>query len=258
MFEHYLTHHRGDPKRRLRLFLSGNIAAVATVGMLAFTYVADRFDIVQVDAPSTDYIMFQMSSEVPLAAPPPPPPPLGSDEDKSDEPDDFSEPDDIVPVEKISPPKAKRKTIGSPFGHKNGVEGGVKDGIPGGHVGSLATTGFKLPIGVPQVRKTTPPAPEPIRNVRARCDYCPNPDMIKLSATSNAMFGKRNGRNKTHFCLDVDGTVSSVRTAQKFPGDPQVDAICRAAVKKWRVRPQKVSGRARKTCSTVTFDLKFQ
>lgn len=257
MFEHYLTHHRGDPKRRLRLFLSGNIAAVTTVGMLAFTYVADRFDIVQVDAPSTDYIMFQMSSEVPLAAPPPPPPPLGSDE-KATEPDDPSEPDDVVPVENIAPPKARKKTIGSPFGHKNGVEGGVKNGIPGGHLGSLATTGIKLPTGVPQPHRTAPPAPEPIGNVRARCDYCPNPNLKQLSSTSNAMFGRRSGRNKTKFCLDTNGTVSSVSTAQKFPGDPQIDAICRATVKKWRVRPQKVGGKARKTCSTVTFDLKFE
>ena len=36
-----------------------------------------------------------------------------------------------------------------------------------------------------------------------------------------------------------------------------VDRICRDTVKQWRFRPFKVDGKARKTCSTVTFDIRF-
>ncbi len=261
MFEHYLSNHQGDPKRRLRLFLSGNAAALATVGMLAFTYAADRFDIARVDAPATDYIMFQLSSEVPMAAPPPPPPPLGSDEQQDEE--QKPEPDEEVPVEVIptaipKPTTSKSTQFGNPKGSKDGVPGGKVGGIPGGSLTGTETIGIKMPIGLTQRRVEQAPPPEPIAAVMARCIYCPDPNQQKLSTTSNGMFGRRSGRNKTQFCLNPDGKVASVKTVEKFPGDPAVDAICRQTVKKWRIKPQRIAGRPVKTCSTVTFDFKFQ
>lgn len=196
-----------------------------------------------------------------MAAPPPPPPPLGSDEQEQER-EPVEEPEDVVPVETIPqeiPQVKKHSAIGSPFGHVKGVPGGEKGGIPGSPLTGLQTTGLKLHTGIAQRRPdVTPPPLEPIAAVRARCIYCPDPDQRKLASTSNGMFNRRNGRNQTQFCVDTKGSVSSVKTVQKFPGDPGVDGICRQTVKKWRFKPQRIAGRARETCSTVTFDLQFK
>jgi len=253
MFEHYLTHHRGDPKGRLRLFLFGNVSAVATVGMLAFNYVTERLHIAQVNAPSSPYIMFQMSSELLAALPPPPPPQIGRPEQRHESKDRQS--NDGVPIEKSSPPRARQDSGRSRNQRVDKAETCLLWTPPE----RSATKSIILPTRVARSHQPTPPrAHEPFPYVRARCDFCPSPDPKQLSSTRNGMFRRRNGRNKTMFCMDTTGKVSSVRTVQSFPGDEQVDAICRSTVQKWRVRPLKIDGRARKTCSTVTFHLLYE
>ena len=45
--------------------------------------------------------------------------------------------------------------------------------------------------------------------------------------------------------------------SRRFPGDTAVDAIVRKTVKRWRFKPWMVGGKARRTCSSVSFQIHF-
>ena len=72
------------------------------------------------------------------------------------------------------------------------------------------------------------------------------------------MFHKRGGSNKTHFCVNEQGKTTEIRTTKKFPNDPKVDKIIRDTVRKWRFKPFMVGGKARKTCTTYEFEIRFK
>ena len=122
------------------------------------------------------------------------------------------------------------------------------------------------PIGTPF--STKPPVPRPtttekpdkvvakINVVRANALYSPDPDRAKLARTTAGTMNRRSGKSAVSFCVSEAGKAVDVRTSSKF-GDDEVDRICRDTVKQWRFRPFQVDGKSRKTCSTVTFDIRF-
>ena len=88
--------------------------------------------------------------------------------------------------------------------------------------------------------------------------YAPTPNQKDFQQTKAARFDKRDGTNKTSFCVDTNGKVVDVKTKTKFPGDPQVDKIIRDTIKKWRFKPFIVGGKPVKTCTERTFKIKFK
>jgi protein TonB len=98
---------------------------------------------------------------------------------------------------------------------------------------------------------------KPIGSVLSQGVYTPDPPEKKLQATKAAMFDKRPGSVKVGFCVAPSGKTTEVKIKKRFPGDPKVDQICMDTVKKWRFKPFLVGGKPLKTCSTMTFDIKF-
>lgn len=260
MFEHYLQVQAPDSRRRWRFAVAINIAGFATLGMVGFTWLADKMMIAQVDPPTAHYVMVQMELE---ALPPPPAPPAAPavrtpevdttpDEDPLTPPEVF---DEVIP--KIKPRVAVR-TVGNGTPDSTGT---APIGVPGNLPG--------IPGGVPKLspistgtlvdRKPTESRPPlPISAVMAQAIYTPAPDKNRLAATRAAMFDKRPGENETSFCIDTDGRTVDVRTTKKFPGDPKIDEICRETVRTWRFKSFKVDGRAVKTCSIQVFNITFK
>ncbi|MCA9690832.1 MAG: hypothetical protein R3A51_19765 [Nannocystaceae bacterium] len=266
MFEHYLHNKGGDPARRRRIAVAANLSASVTAGFLMFTWLADKLQIARVDAPTVEYVLFQLTESSHVASPPPPPPPLGTPEADKERERPIERPVEDVPLEDAPPelvpervPTAPpSRTVGVPDGKPEGKPWGVPRGIPNG-VGLGLGNGTSVPplVGTQQ----SPPkqaAPEPFDAAMSRCVYCPSPDTAKLSATTTGMFNRRSGVNKTRFCIGVDGKVDEVTTASKFPGDPRVDAICRDTIKRWRFKPFKVADKARRSCTTATFNIQFE
>jgi protein TonB len=263
MFEHYLHHQQIDPRRRARIAVAANLAGVATASLMAFVWVGGKLQIAKVDAPTSEYALFQMSALERTPLPPPPPPPLGDAREDTTTIADEPVEDELVPVEDITQPedapapaKLTLKKRGSPLGAINGVPLGT-----GTSPISALLIGNRIPLVRDTIHTPTRPSkrvvPEPIAAMRACCVYCPDPDGERLAATKAGMFDRRSGTNRTSFCVDPGGRTSKIRTVTRFPGDPGVDAICRATVKRWRLKPLQIGGRAVSSCSTVTFEMKF-
>jgi TonB family protein len=126
----------------------------------------------------------------------------------------------------------------------------------------VGTSTIGDPIGRSPVPPIRAPKAEPdrvmagIAAVKAQAIYAPDPDTNKLARTKAGTFDRRTGRSTVEFCVDTRGRVATARTIKKF-GDADVDRICRETVLGWRFKPFTVDGAARKTCSSVTFDLHF-
>ena len=69
----------------------------------------------------------------------------------------------------------------------------------------------------------------------------PDPDLKKLAATQAAV-GKASGRSTVRFCVTPEGKTEDVTIVERFPGDPEIDRICRETVEKWRLRPFMTDG----------------
>lgn len=264
MFEHYITYQKADPKRRKQITVASIISGTATFSMILFAWAANKMDIRKVDPPTIDYIMVQMSVDEAPPPPPPPPPPAGDDS----EPEEEEEiPEEEVPEEEIVQPKetpdkvpdAKKVASNKPA-IPGGIPGGVSGGVPGGVVGGVLGGQLGGQLGGVATKRdaATRSVPKPISSVMAQGIFTPDPDQKKLQSTKAGMFDKRPGSNQTAFCVEKDGKTTDVQTKKRFPGDPQVDAICRDTVKKWRFKPFVVAGRAEKTCTVVTFNLSFK
>lgn len=61
--------------------------------------------------------------------------------------------------------------------------------------------------------------------------------------------------NRTSFCVEIDGTVGSVRTLRRT-GLEELDAHARATVETWKFEPMTVGGQPRRVCSDVTFSIR--
>jgi periplasmic protein TonB len=261
MFEHYLKHQAPDSRRRWRIAIALNVAGFTTLGMVAFTWLADKMMIAQVDPPSAHYVMVQMDME---ALPPPPAPPAAPavkppDADEPPDEDPIAPPVDIDEVIPKVKPRTAVRVVGNGTPDSTGTTPigvpGKIPGIPGGTPGLIPSIGTAV---VSDRKPTETRAPLPISAVMAQAIYTPPPDQERLSATRAAMFDKRPGENETSFCIDVDGRTVDVRTTRKFPGDPKVDEICRETIKTWRFKSFKVDGRPVKTCSVQVFNIKFR
>ena len=263
MFEHYMTYQAVDPRFNRMMGVSAILSGMVTLSIVTFAWAANKMDISRVDAPTSDYLIFQLS----LDDPPPPAAAPAAAATKTEEVEDSREPErpseipeeEIKQEESMAPPSEAPKKVpklrGGGGGSKvPGIPGGSSIGIPGSKIGiSIGDPGSLLR---PREKKAGPP-PKPIQAVMAQGVFTPDPDQKRLAATKAGMFDKRSCLNKTSFCVDASGKVVDVRTKSKCY-DPQVDAICRDAVKRWRFKPFIVAGAAKKTCSTVQFDLSFK
>lgn len=265
MFDLYMQEQQFDPRVRARLIVSLLAATAVTTGAMALMWTAQQFSIGQVRAPSSRAeVMLTLSTDPP---PPPAPPPRheGAAADTNDSAPSSApkakraEPElDELPTDDFAPATGKAKPQG---------ETGVPDGGGGGTPGLKGGGGTPClgpmcgptptPIGLP----TTPRAPaivrKPLSSLRAHSIFTPDPDRKALAKTTTGMTSRRSGKVSVGFCIEASGKVTSTSLKRKFGGDPSVDKLCLAAVKRWRFRPAKVAGQARRTCSEVTFDLRF-
>ncbi|MCB9569099.1 MAG: energy transducer TonB [Myxococcales bacterium] len=145
-----------------------------------------------------------------------------------------------------------------------GVAGGVVGGVVGGQVGAVRTEPVG-PVEAPLARSEPPPqrplgpitgVPMTIEAVMAQGIYTPDPDPKALTATTAGLFERRACTSKIAFCVQPQGRTLEVRTTGSCD-DPEVDEICRRAVRSWRFRPFVVDGKATTVCTEVAFDLRF-
>jgi len=262
MFEHYMTYQAVDPRFTRMMGVSAILSGMVTLSIVTFAWAANKMDISRVDAPTSDYLIVQLNIDDP---PPPPAAPAAAaakaDEEDSQESARPSEvPDEEPPAEEsLAPPseapKQPPKLRGGGGGSKvPGIPRGSSIGMPGSPIG--VSIGDPSSLLKPREKEAAPP-PKPIQAVMAQGVFTPDPDQKRLAASKAGMFDKRPCTNRTSFCVDASGKVVDVRTKSKCY-DPQVDAICRDAVKRWRFKPFIVAGAAKKTCSTVHFDLEFK
>jgi len=276
MFDHYVEVQAGNPRWRRAMGGAAIVSGVTTAGLLVAMWVADKMSIVRVDPPSQAVVVVQMMMDESTATPPPPPPPPagGGEPEPEDAPDEAPEiPEEEAPLEQ--PDEAPEKLeapapAARPSATKKGIPGGDPRGIPGGDPsgipGGLGTPGIPgvvggLPGGVLTRREAAAPesvAKQPLQAVKRNALYAPDCDSKKLSGTKAATFDRRGGHTKISFCVSENGKVVDVKTTQRFPGDPDVDRICRETVEKWRFKPFQVAGRAVKTCSSVDFAIEFE
>ncbi len=242
MFEHYMTYQSVDPRFTRMMGVSAIISGMVTLSMVTFAWAANKMDISRVDAPTSDYLVVQLSMEDP--PPPPAAPPAAA-----------SPAEESLAAPSEAPKKVPKLPSGGGAGSSKvpGIPGGGGIGMPGSVIGDpIVTTGLTR-----KRTKEDAPPPKPIQSVMAQGVFTPDPDQQRLAGSKAGMFDKRPCTNRTAFCVDASGKVADVRTATKWYAR-RVDAICRDAVKRWRFKPFIVAGAAKKTCTTVQFDLKFK
>ena len=272
MFEMYMEGHSVDPRLRARMMMAlvASLAVTTAAGM--GSWAAGRLSIGRVGPPQgTDIMQLTLLTDVPAEQIEPP--------KRSDPPPDEDTPsvaaartttrpargkpaalDDGPPTED----PGKRKTVGVSDGDPRG-----ETGIPGpsNQLGCLgagcvpdAPLGKSPVIGVPPKPKPKVDDTEraPLSVLKARSLYTPDPTVAALAKTKTGLGSRSPGRVKVEFCVGTNGRVSRAKVTQRFGSDPEVDRICKAAVQKWRFRPARVDGKARTTCSDVTFDIRFE
>lgn len=270
-FSTYLAGHRVDPRARQRLIVAA-IASTVTVAVAgAFGWTADKLGIQPVDAPTAHQtIMLEVGPPPPPPAPPPEQPSGGSAVSDEPPPDDAppqrvaprsetpaaDTDDDAVDLDK--PPTGVPGPVGVPG--PTGIPGpgvGKGPGLDGGFGRGCPTCKRKPPLPISE--DPAGPVTKPVSVVKANAIFTPDPDQKALSRTKTGLM-RPSGKSttKVSFCVTTKGSVSDVQTVQRYPGDPEVDRICRDAVKKWRFRPLQVGGRAHKTCTTTTFVIEFE
>ena len=87
--------------------------------------------------------------------------------------------------------------------------------------------------------------------------WTPDPDHKKLAATKSGTFDKKPIAGTVAFCVATTGKTVDVRSVATTK-DAKVDEILTATVQQWRFKPFVVNGKSMKTCSNVTFNLKFR
>lgn len=258
-------------ERRRRLMASALMAATLSMGLGLLSWTADKLGISAVTPPKHMY-----SVTLQVLEPPPPPaaaPPLPAaaatrDDTPRSAPDEVVpiEPDEapteVVPIDLNARPQA-RVAVPTNAGPSGGGGGGGP-GVPGvgGRCLLPPCIGTTQVIGRPPVPHPVQPAVEPvqapIKAVMASSIFTPDPDQLRLSRTATGRTHRRPGKTTVSFCINGDGKTYEVRTRKGFSGDTEVDEICRATVGRWRFSPQRVAGKARSTCTSVTFDIRFE
>lgn len=96
-----------------------------------------------------------------------------------------------------------------------------------------------------------------LKQMMGHAIYTPDPSAIELYQSKAAQL-KKDGASVIAFCVTTEGEVSDVRVIQKFPHDPEIDAILADTIERWRFKPFIIDGRPAKVCTTRTFNLKFR
>lgn len=249
-----------DRRRRAVAWLG---SAVLTTSLLGLMIAADRMDVVRVPAPQTMISIDGLSMPAPKLAEAP----KVADGPQSESPseqapaalperrevDESAEPNPDADLD-ASPSKRAADVLGKAGG--SGMPG--VPGLPTGGGGIPGIGTATCPPG--QVCKktgvTAPPGQPPLDLPfsSASCTACPDPSPSELGRTDAARRGLR-AKNETRVCFSPSGKATKVTTSRK--ADPEIDRICRQAVKRWRVEPMKVDGKKRSFCTTVSFDIRF-
>ncbi len=262
-----------DPElaeRRRRLMMSGTLALTLSLGVGMLTWVGDKMGVSAVSPPKNAYaVTLQLELSPPPPPSPPPAPPGPKDASSAVTPDEVPpavEPE-AAPLESPDPRPAP-KTSGpstSPPGPSGGGGGSDKGSIgmppgPGCLIPPCIGDTVTPPITISRPPVRTPPAPAvvPQSAVMARARFSPNPDPKRLAQTPTGRSHRTPGSSVVSFCVDERGETYDVKTKRGFRGDPEVNRICRETVARWRFTPMRVQGQARKTCSSVRFDIRFE
>jgi periplasmic protein TonB len=258
-------------EHRRRLMVAALAAALSSMALGLTSWTADKLGISRVAPPKHTYaVTLQVLEPPPPPAPPPAAPaaaerdaddrPAAPDEPVTREPDE--PPTEVLKIDLDARPQARASVPGALGG---GTKGGGIPGIPGGGGGCPLPPciGTQQVIGDSFVRPqprlpAAEPVQAPIKAVMATSIFTPNPEQARLSRTVTGRTHRRPGKSTVAFCIDGSGKTYEVRTRRGFPGDPEVDEICRSTVSKWRFSPQRVGGKARSTCTSVTFDIHFE
>lgn len=269
MFEMYMEGHAVDPRVRARMMMAllASLAVTSAAGSLSWA--AGRLSIGTVGPPQgSEMLELTLMADMPPEQAKPPERAQSSSE---------SEPSVAAakmttrprrgerPTQEDGPPTedaGARRSVGDPTGSETG-----EAGIPGPKaqpgclgVGCVPNGPIGKPpsVGVPTKPRTVDTTERaPLSVLKARSIYTPDPPSAALAKTKTGLGSHAPGRVKVEFCVGTDGRVSSTKVTKRFGSDPEVDRICKAAVKKWRFKPARVAGKARTTCSDVTFDIRF-
>ena len=257
MFDEYLQVQIIDPKRKWRMLMAMNISGAIAGFSLLLVWMTEKMQITRVEPPAANYVMVEM-----LNLPKPILPIAQQIQRISSKAEATS----------VTSQKPNYTTAKQNLGSKNSEPEQTDDagetqtskqgiGIPGTHecgatcnlIGSIHGQGSAVP---PTSNQASQP-PKQIAFSRSQCIACADPEQKQLQATNAAHSGRAGGRNVTHYCISPSGQVTDVSTEKAFPGDPEVDRICRETVRKWRFKPSLVNGQPLKTCTSVTFNLHF-
>lgn len=261
MFDVYMHAHAIDPQARQRMVALFGVATLATAVSIGSAMVGERLGIAKVGPPTIEGILVLPMEMVP---PPPEPPPPTIEPDPVEDPSllPSTSPDPKPHVERTELAPIDDPHATDPPATREGPEfdghGPLRHSTAPPHLaclvpGACATARPKPP---------TPPEPPPrkfesIDVARERVLASPDPPTDQLARTP-AGLTRRNAATKVAFCIGADGKTTDVRT-RKSSGDPEVDRICRDTVsRRWRFQPFAVDGRARTTCSEVTFQIAFE
>ncbi len=271
MFEVYMEGHSVDPRMRARMMMALVASLAVTTAAGSLSWAAGRLSIGTVGPPQgSEMLELTLLSDMPPQQAKPPERPEASESatdpsvaaaKMTTRPRRGETPsnDDGPPTEDPGKPRG----VADPTGSETGVPGipGTREQqgclgagcVPNGPVG-------KSPVHVPATRPRTADATEraPLSVLKARSIFTPDPSSAALAKTKTGLGSHAPGRVKIDFCVGTDGRVSSAEVTKRFGSDPEVDRICKAAVKKWRFKPARVAGKAHTTCSDVTFDIQFE
>ncbi|MCA9655470.1 MAG: hypothetical protein H6712_02820 [Myxococcales bacterium] len=269
-FDTLIGHQVELSERRRRMMSSALMAAVLSMAAGTTAYVGDKMGITMVAPPSNAYAVTLQVLEVPPPPQIPERPEGGGAVDAKDDPETSppepaprveEAPTEQIPIDLAKPP---RRLGAAGSGKEGGLAGGSGGpGLPGiGGPPGIGTCVLPPCVGTPIPRVVRPPSPAPrtelpIDAARATATYDPDPDPKALARTETGRSNRRAGRSSVHFCIDERGRTFDLSTQRGFRGDPEVDRICRQTVAKWRFTPMRVGGKARTTCSTVTFEIQF-
>jgi periplasmic protein TonB len=263
MFDVYLDAKAIDPRSRVRMVASGFVAIGTCMVLAAMSWTGSKLGVSRVAAPSIESLLVVMESAPPPAPASLPPTPRhtsgGGVEQTRAVP---TRPEDPVLEDDLGDPARPRvaRSTGSGGGVPPGTagpSGGPPCVVPPCGLGQIAGTGTG-PAMPPVARRTSEPASRPIEAVRAQAIYSPDPAERELAVTPTGRSSRKSGKSTVRFCIDVQGKVGKVQTKHAFGGDPEVDAVCRRTVARWRFRPFMVGNRPHVTCSEVTFEIRFE
>ncbi len=272
MFEVYMEGHGVSPQQRARMMMA-LVASLAITSMAGTaSWGAGKLSIGTVGPPQgLEVLELTLMTDMPPQQAEPP------ERAKDPEPESASS----VAAARMTtrPRRGERKPSGDDGPPIEGAKDRGEVGVPeGDERGEIGIPGHRKQIGclgvgcVPDGPITTPPqtgVPKkrgtqdtteraPLSVLRARSIFTPDPRPAALAKTKTGLGSRAPGRVKVDFCVGTDGRVSSAKVAKRFGGDPEVDRICTAAVKTWRFKPARMGGKARTTCSDVTFQIQFE